>query len=70
MLRLSINNLMSGKLEHWNFDTFRLNFDQFWYGHDLVSFILNSQGKVASLRWGGAELMKAPEEKENRMSAR
>ena len=61
-LRLSLNNVMTGKLDHWNFDTFRLNYDQFWYGHDPVSFLLNTQGKVASLRWSGAELIKAPDE--------
>ena len=60
-LRLSINNLMTGKLDHWNFDTFRLNFDQFWYGHDPVSFQLNTQGRVASLRWNGTDLMKMPD---------
>ena len=60
-LRVSLNNTMTGKLEHWNFDTFRLNYDQFWNGHDPVNFVLNTQGKVGSLRWGGAELMKMPE---------
>jgi len=60
-LRISLNNVMTGKLNHWHYDTFRLNYDQFWNGNDPVSFVLNTQGKVGKLVWGGVELDKAPD---------
>jgi CubicO group peptidase (beta-lactamase class C family) len=60
-LYVSLNKVMTGKLDHWHFDTFRLNYDQFWNGNDPVSFILNRQGKVARLIWSGAELEKVPD---------
>lgn len=70
-LRLSLNNkVMTGKLSHWHFDTFSVTYDQFWNGHDPISFVLNAQGKVATLRWGGADLPKTPEATEKSMSAR
>ncbi|WP_420147275.1 serine hydrolase [Spirosoma sp.] len=69
-LRVSLNDMMTGKLEHWNYDTFRLTYDQFWNGHDPVSFTLNSQGRVGALRWGGAELTKVPEATEKSASVR
>ncbi len=60
-LHVSINNVMTGTLAHWHFDTFRLAYDQLWNGHDPVSFVLNSQGRVARLNWNGAELEKQPD---------
>lgn len=69
-LRVSVNNVMTGKLTHWHYDTFRLIYDQFWNGQDPVSFVLNPQGKVASLRWMGAELVKVPAGNEMSTSAR
>ncbi len=55
-LRVSINNVMTGKLDHWHYDTFRLTYGQFWNGTDLISFTLNRQGKIDKLNWDGAEL--------------
>ena len=60
-LHLSVNNLLAGKLDHWHYDTFRLTYDQFWNGTDQVNFLVNAQGKVGKLNWGGAELIKVPE---------
>ncbi|MFD2933997.1 serine hydrolase [Spirosoma flavum] len=60
-LYTSLNNVMTGYLDHWNFDTFRLTYDQFWNGKEPVSFVLNTQGKVAKLTISGLELAKAPE---------
>lgn len=56
-----INNLLTGYLDHWHFDTFRMVFDQFWNGKESVSFILDTKGKVARLNSGGMELTKVPE---------
>ncbi len=60
-LHVSLNNAMTGRLDHWHYDTFRWMYDQFWNGSDPVSFMLNEQGKVGKLIWGGAELTKVPE---------
>lgn len=60
-LRISLNKVMTGLLDHWHFDTFRLTYDQFWNGNDPIIFMLNTQGKVAQLSWSGAELNKEPE---------
>lgn len=60
-LHISLNKLLTGRLDHWHFNTFQLVYDQFWNGTDPVSFSLDAQGKVAKLIWGGAELSKVPE---------
>ncbi|GAB4050513.1 serine hydrolase [Spirosoma litoris] len=60
-LYATINNLLTGYLNHWHFDTFQLTYDQFWNGKDLVSFSLDPKGKVAKLSGAGMELTKAPE---------
>ncbi|GAB3957269.1 serine hydrolase [Spirosoma harenae] len=60
-LYASINNLLTGYLSHWHFDTFRLTYDQFWNGKDTISFLLDSQGKVIKLVGAGMELTKVTE---------
>ena len=47
-----------GKLEHWQFDTFRAIWDYHYLGKDLFTFVLNSDGKVAELRWQGLGVFK------------
>ncbi|MDB5240975.1 MAG: beta-lactamase [Spirosoma sp.] len=61
LLRVSINNVLSGTLTHWHFNSFRLAYDQFWNGIDQLSFMLDSGGKVAKLNWGGVELTRVPD---------
>ncbi|GAB4018323.1 serine hydrolase [Spirosoma migulaei] len=61
-LYASINNLLTGYLEHWHFDTFRMVFDQFWNGKEPLSFILDTKGKVALVKGAGMELTKVPED--------
>lgn len=60
-LHVAVNNLLTGFLTHWNFDTFHLPYDQFWNGTDAVSFQLNALGKVHTLTLSGAQFTKAPE---------
>ena len=60
-LQLSMNNLLTGALNHWHYDTFRLAYDQFWNGTDSIIFTLNTQGTVQALFWNGIELTKIPE---------
>lgn len=47
-LRIRIGTLEGG-LEHWQFDTFRIRWDQRWLGTDLVTFVLNRDGVPARL---------------------
>ncbi|GAB3998160.1 serine hydrolase [Spirosoma daeguense] len=60
-LHIAINNLLTGYLDHWHFDTFRLQYDQFWNGKDPVSFILDTHGKVVKLNSAGMELTRVPD---------
>ncbi|MBC3786637.1 serine hydrolase [Spirosoma utsteinense] len=69
-LHLSINNMLTGSLSHWHYDTFRLTYDQFWNGSDTVGFLLDTQGNVAKLSWGGVELAKVVAGKNNAQAAR
>ena len=45
-----------GTLTHWNYDTFRLDYDARWRGWTLGTFILGIDGAVASVRIGTMEL--------------
>lgn len=58
-LYASINNLLTGYLDHWHFDTFRLAYDQFWNGKETVTFLLDANGKVAKFTSGDMSLTKA-----------
>lgn len=60
-LYFSANETIGGRLSHWHFDTFQLAYDDAWNGKDLVQFVLDGQGKVARLIWGGMDLPKNDE---------
>lgn len=47
-----------GSVTHWNYDTFRIDFDARWRGYALATFILGTDGEVASVRIGGVELVR------------
>lgn len=69
-LYASMNTVLTGYLDHWHYDTFRLTYDQFWNGKDTISFILDQQGKVAKLTGGGMELAKTPDPADKPISTR
>jgi len=60
-LRFTAGRNYSGDLEHWQYETFRIHFDQRWQGTDLISFTigdgiptaLNAQGFSLSRVNGG-----------------
>lgn len=54
LLRLRRGEL-SGSLEHWAADNFRLNWDRRWQGSQLVSFRANPAGQVIRLEMGGGQ---------------
>lgn len=45
-----------GALTHWNYDTFRLDWDARWRGWTLATFVLGTDGEVAAVRMQGMEL--------------
>ena len=51
VLRLRIGTL-EGTLEHWQFDTFRVKWDNRWQGTDLVTFVLGTDGTPARIEMG------------------
>jgi len=42
-LRIRVGTL-EGTLEHWQYDTFRIRYDQPWVGNNLVTFVLDRDG--------------------------
>ncbi len=54
-----LNKITTGTIEHWNYDTFRLVYDQKWKGKDYLSFRLNTDGKLSEVKLGGAVLKKS-----------
>lgn len=47
-----LNNKASGVLLHWNYDSFQLNWDKKWEGKEMLSFNLNTNGKVQEMVMG------------------
>lgn len=55
----------TGDLEHWNFDTFRVTWRDPMEGKGLVSFKLNSQGKIDTMNIEGiADFTRSPDKAE------
>jgi hypothetical protein len=51
-LRLRIGT-QEGALEHWQYETFRVRWDQRWLGTDLVTFVLGSDGSPSRIELDG-----------------
>jgi len=51
-LRLRIGT-MEGALEHWQYDTFRVRWDNRWQGTSLVTFVLGPDGAPARIEMEG-----------------
>lgn len=51
-----------GKLEHWNYDTFRSVWDTAWIDPSLVSFSLDTKGAIAALELDGTRFTRAAPE--------
>jgi len=45
-------------MKHWQYDTFRGEFERPWYGKATAQFFLNTDGKVDKLNFEGMELKK------------
>lgn len=58
-LRINMNGVETGTVEHWNYDSFYGPWDKAWYGKFVVQFKLNVLGKVESLSLDGAEFKRS-----------
>jgi hypothetical protein len=55
-LTLARGSQLSGRLEHWHFDTFRVVWENEWQGTDLITFAIGADGSVAAIEYGGRRL--------------
>lgn len=54
-LIISINNVVSARLDHWHYDTFSGWFDKRWWGKTKAQFKLDASGKATLLEVEGME---------------
>jgi hypothetical protein len=52
-LKALLNKTAWGKIEHWNYDTFRLIYDKKWNGKSYLNFRMNTVGKINELWFDG-----------------
>lgn len=55
-LRLRTSSSHAGTLEHWEYDTFRLHWDNAWEGLEYATFTIGRDGSPSRLDLGGAML--------------
>jgi CubicO group peptidase (beta-lactamase class C family) len=55
-LRLRASSTHAGTLEHWEYDTFRLRWDNLWEGSDYVTFTIGRDGSPSRFDLDGAIL--------------
>jgi len=52
------NNFLKASFEHWHYDTFRGWYDKKWYGKGNLSFVIGTDGKVATADFDGYKFRK------------
>jgi len=57
-LVVEANKFVKAKLSHWHYDTFRGWYDKRWYGKSNMSFVIGSDGKIASVSFDGTDFSK------------
>ena len=55
-LRLRTSSSRAGTLEHWQYDSFRVRWDNAWEGTDIVTFTIGGSGQPSRLDMGGTVL--------------
>ncbi|ULQ55669.1 serine hydrolase [Flavihumibacter rivuli] len=60
-LLLVLNDRGKGKLEHWHYDAFKMQWDEKWNGSMLIGFQSDGYGKIRELIYGNAVFHKRPE---------
>jgi hypothetical protein len=66
-LRLRASSQHAGTLEHWEYDTFRVHWDNVWEGTEYVTFTIGRDAVPSRLDFGGATLRRV--ERPARLSA-
>lgn len=64
-LRLHASSTHAGTLEHWEYDTFRLRWDNAWEGTEFVTFTIGRDGSPSRLDFGGALLRRVERQRAN-----
>jgi len=49
-LRFRTSSKQAGSMEHWQYDTFRVNWDAAWRGNVLVTFVVGADGTPSEVR--------------------
>lgn len=58
-LRYRLSSRMTGTLEHWQYDTFRVVWDDWWRGRSTITFGVGANGSADRLDVGNFELRRA-----------
>src|SRR5689334_23344818 len=64
-LRLRASSTHAGTLEHWEYDTFRLRWDNPWEGLEYATFTIGRDGSPSRLDLGGAVLRRVDRQRPN-----
>jgi CubicO group peptidase (beta-lactamase class C family) len=64
-LRLQYGSAFVGPLEHWHYNTFRAQWDAVWREPDLVTFVIDADGKASAIEMIGTRFVRAAETKES-----
>jgi CubicO group peptidase (beta-lactamase class C family) len=59
-MRIQYGTAFVGTLEHWHYNTFRATWAAAWRGTDLVTFVLDADGRPAALEMQGARFSRKP----------
>jgi len=63
-LRLRTSSTHAGTLEHWEYDTFRVHWDDSWEGTSFATFTIGRDGVPSRLDFEGAVLRRADRQRE------
>jgi len=64
-LRLRASSTHAGTLEHWEYDTFRLRWDNSWEGTQFTTFTIGRDGVPSRLDFDGATLRRVDRQRAN-----
>jgi hypothetical protein len=64
-LKLQYGSAFVGPLEHWHYNTFRANWEAAWREPELVTFIIDADGKPSAIEMIGARFTRLPDPKES-----
>ena len=58
VLRYRLSSRMAGTLEHWQYDTFRVLWDDWWRGRSTITFTVGPNGSADRMDVGNVELLR------------